>query len=302
LLLQEYSLCIIDPEGDYGGLEALPGVLVLGAAEQPPEMSDVAYALRHFDLSVVVDLSRVHLKEKIDYLKTLLPMLASVRRTTGLPHRIVVDEAHYFLGEPDNKELLDLQLGAYTIVTYRPSDLHPDLHSAFDIVIAKRLTNLREVEALRAILGSANVQADRAILDALAMDEAVIARRDVDRQLRRFRLSPRLTAHVRHREKCFELDVASAEEFVFTENGKPIGAPARSLRQFAALLQGQTANTLGDHARRGDFSRWIANEFHESRLASDVRKVEQLYRLNDLSDVRQPIEALILGEYGRSSQ
>ena len=143
---------------------------------------------------------------------------------------------------------------------------------------------------------------DTATLSALATDEAVIARKESDIQLRQFRLLPCLTTHFRHREKCFELDVVSAEEFVFTENGKPIGAPARSLRQFAALLQGQTANSLGDHARRGDFSRWIATEFHDYRLASDVRKVEQQYRLNDLSDVRQPIVALILGEYGRSSQ
>src|SRR5215469_5506939 len=57
LIIQNYSLCIVDPEGDYGGLESLPGVLVLGAAERPPEMADVAYAISHFDLSVVVDLS-----------------------------------------------------------------------------------------------------------------------------------------------------------------------------------------------------------------------------------------------------
>ena len=296
LLLQEYSLCIVDPEGDYGGLEALPGVLVLGAAEQPPEMADVAYAIRHFDLSVVVDLSRVHLQEKIDYLKTLLPMLASVRGRMGLPHRIVVDEAHYFLREPNVKQLLDLQLGAYTMVTYRPSDLHPDLCSAIDIVIAKRLTDIHEEDAVRAILRSANVEVgDTATLSALATDEAVVARKESDIQLRLFRLLPRLTRHVRHREKYSDLDVATGHEFVFTENGKSMGSPARSLRQFAASLQSHAANSLGDHARRGDFSRWIANEFHDYPLASDVRKVEQQYRLNHLSDVRQPIVALIPG-------
>src|SRR6267142_606141 len=108
LAIQDYSLCVIDPEGDYAGLEALPGVLVLGTTERPPEITDVVHAIRHFDLSVVVDLSRVYLQEKIDYLKALLPMLASVRRATGLPHRIVVDEAHYFLREPNISQLLDL--------------------------------------------------------------------------------------------------------------------------------------------------------------------------------------------------
>jgi len=303
LIMQEYSLCVIDPEGDYGGLESLPGVLVLGAAEQPPEMADVAYAIRHFDLSVVVDLSRVHLHEKIDYLKALLPMLAAVRRTMGLPHRIVVDEAQYFLREPNIKQLLDLQLGAYTIVTYRPSDLHPDVRSAIDVVVAKRLTNIQGVETLLAMVKNANVEVgNTAILGALATDEAVIVRREADGQLRRFRLLPRLTTHVRHREKYFDFDVVSGQEFVFTENGKPIGPPARSLRQFTALLQGHAANSLGDHARRGDFSRWIANVFHDYRLASDVRKIEQQYRLSDLGDVRQPIAALILEQYSGSAR
>ena len=151
MIVEGYSLCIIDPEGDYGGLESLPGVIVLGAADQPPEMPDVARAIQHFDLSVVVDLSRVHLQEKIEYLKALLPMLAAVRRTTGLPHRIVVDEARYFLHEPNSKQLLDMELSAYLIVTYRPSDLEPDIRGAIDVIITKRLANIHEVETLLAI-------------------------------------------------------------------------------------------------------------------------------------------------------
>ena len=127
-------------------------------------------------------------------------------------------------------------------------------------------------------------------------------RKEADRQLRRFRLLPRLTTHVRHREKYFDFDVVSGQEFVFTESGTPIGSPARSLKQFAALLQGHSVNSLGDHARRGDFSRWIANVFHDYRLASDVRKIEQQYRLSDLGDVRQPIAALILEQYRGSAR
>ena len=266
---------------------------------QPPEMTDVARALQHFDLSVVVDLSRVQLSEKIEYLKSLLPMLASLRRTTGLPHRIVVDEAHYFLHEPDIKQLLDMELGAYTIVTYRPSDLHPDLLAAIDVVVAKRLTQVHEVKTLLTMAKKRTVEAgNAAILGELSPDEAVVATKDDSVQLRRFRLLPRLTKHVRHRAKYLDFSVVGGQEFVFTENGKPIGSPARSLRQFAALLQGYPVTSAGEHARRGDFSRWVANIFYDHRLASDIRKVEQRHRLNLLDDVRQPIAALILARYG----
>ena len=145
---------MIDPEGDYGGLESLPGIVILGGADHPPELPDVTQALRHFDLSVVIDLSRVGYEEKLSYLKTLLPMLASLRRSTGLTHRIIVDEAHYFLCEADVRQLLDFELGAYTIVTYRPSDLHPDLRKDLHLILVKRLTEPKEVQALLTMGGA----------------------------------------------------------------------------------------------------------------------------------------------------
>ena len=36
LILHGYSMCVIDPEGDYRSLEALPGVTVLGGEKPPP--------------------------------------------------------------------------------------------------------------------------------------------------------------------------------------------------------------------------------------------------------------------------
>jgi hypothetical protein len=189
-------------------------------------------------------------------------------------------------------------LGAYTIVTYRPSDLHPDLSAAIDVVLSKRLSKIEEVEALQKIVRNAQVDIhDTAILGTLATNEGAVARKGSDGLVHRFRLLPRLTGHVRHREKYFDFDVGSGQEFVFTDNGQPIGSPARSLRQIAALIQGQAANLIGDHAGRGDFSRWISNVFHDYRLASEVRKIEQQYRLNHLDDVRRPIAALIIDEY-----
>jgi len=246
----------------------------------------------------VVDLSGVHLQEKIEYMKALLPMLASVRRTTGLPHRIVVDEAHYFLHEETGTPLLDMELNAYTIVTYRPSDLAPEIRSAIDVVIAKRLTNVHEFDTLLAIAKNANIARESvAPLGELPTDEAFILTREAGGQLRRFKLLPRLTAHVRHREKYFDFEVVPEQAFVFTERGNAIGASARSLKEFAALLRSCPASAAGDHARRGDFSRWVGDVFQDHSLASDIRKVEQRHRLSQLDDVRQPIVSLVLERY-----
>ena len=304
MILQGYCVCVIDPEGDYSGLEALPGVVVLGGEDPPPDIPDVARALQHFDLSVVVDLSRVPYEEKVSYLKTLLPMLASLRRATGLPHRIVVDEAHYFLHEPDVKQLLDLELGAYALVTYRPSDLYPDLRKAMDVVVAKRLTNPQEVQTLLTMVKGRDVEPEWATtLRALAPSEAAIlpGSDEAEGKLRRFTLLPRLTPHARHKTKYFDVQLAGGQEFVFTDHGKAVGPAARSLKQFLALLASTPVASVGEHARRGDFSRWIANVFHDNRLASDVRKLEQRYRLGHLEDVRESMSQLIQERYRFSS-
>lgn len=304
MILQGYCVCVVDPEGDYGSLESLPGVVVLGGADYPPDLPDVARALRHFDLSAIIDLSRIGYEVKVTYLKELLPMLASLRRTTGLPHRIVVDEAHYFLGEANVTQLLDFELGAYTIVTYRPSDLHPDLRRGLHVVIAKRLTQANEVQTLLTMAGNKNLEGEwTKILGALEPEEAALlpGPQEARGAIQRFKLLPRMTPHVRHRSKYFDVEVASGHEFVFTENEAMIGPPARSLKQFVTLLANRSPSCLDGHARRGDFSRWIAGTFHDHHLASDVRKVEQRYRLGHLDDVRKPLSQAIQERYRLSS-
>ncbi len=303
MILQGYCVCVIDPEGDYGGLESLPGVVVLGGEGLPPDIPDVARALGHFDMSVVIDLSRIPYEEKVSYLKALLPMLASLRQNTGLPHRIIVDEAHYFLREPNVKQLLDLGLGAYTLITYRPSDLHPDLRRGIEVVVAKRLTHPQEVQTLLTMVKNRNVEPEwTTLLATLPVSEAALlpGAKEAEGRLRRFTLLPRLTPHVRHRTKYFDVQLAGGQEFVFTDNGKTIGPPARSLKEFVSLLASTPVESLAEHARRGDFSRWIANVFHDNRLASDVRKIEQRYRIGHLRDVRRPMATLIQERYGLS--
>lgn len=198
------------------------------------------------------------------------------------------------------RDLLDLDLGAYGVVTFRPSDLNPELLKDIEVVVAKRLTRQEDIRALMAMVGNKDAEPQwTATLKALTNSEAVLlpGRAEAEGKLRRFKLYPRLTQHVRHKTKYFDLQLEPGAEFVFTDHGRALGPPARSLKQFVFLLGSMPATCLGDHARRGDFSRWIGDVFHDHRLASDVRKIEQQHCLGYLDDIRESIASLIQERY-----
>jgi hypothetical protein len=300
LILGDYCVCVIDPEGDYGSLGSLPGVMLFGGEHLPPRLDDLAHGLEHPDMSVVVDLSHVPYKEKVDYLYSLLPMLARLRRTTGLPHRIVVDEAQYFLHEPDAGRLLDLDLGAYTLVTYRLSDLYPDVRKAMEVVIVTRTTEPHEIRAVLAMLGNGSNESEwKPILGGLSTNEAALLPgiEEAGGKLRQFKLLPRLTSHVRHRSKYLDVPMIVGHSFVFTDDGNPVGAPVQTLMEFVSSLTNCPPKVLDGHARRGDFSRWIADVFHDQPLASAIRKVEQRYRLGHLEDIQGALAKPIQERY-----
>ncbi|MGC1637225.1 MAG: HAD hydrolase family protein, partial [Candidatus Acidiferrales bacterium] len=298
LILQGYSLCVIDPEGDYRTLESLPGVVVFGGEDPPPQLPDIARALRHPDMSAVVDLSHVPHKEKIDYLHSLLPMVAAIRRSTGLPHRIVIDEAHYFLHEPNAGQLLDLALNAYTLVTCRPSDLNARLRAAIDATIVKRTTDPREVQTLVSMAGNQSLEAEwKVALKALGPNEAALlpGPEESGGKLERFELFPRLTPHARHKAKYFDLDLIEPLGFAFTDHGRPLGPPVRT--EFVTALKTSPMAALEGHVHRGDFSRWIGDVFHDPTLAADIRKVELRYHLGHIRDLCGSIGAAIEDRY-----
>jgi hydroxymethylpyrimidine pyrophosphatase-like HAD family hydrolase len=300
LILQGYGICIVDAEGDYRTLDNLPGVVVLGGNVHPPDLPDLARVLRQPQMSVVVDLSHLPYHEKIDYMGTLLPMLAKLRRTTGLPHRIVVDEAHYFLRGPNVQDLLDLDLGTYTLVTYRLSDLHPKLRAAMDGAILKRTTDPREINALIDIVGHAKLTKEwSAILSSLPVDQAVLLPQaeEAGGRLVRFRLLPRLTRHVRHKTKYVDVQLTENHGFFFTDMGRNVGPTARSLNQFVEALQKVPLRVLEGHAQRGDFSRWVADVFHDHALASALQRVEQRHRLAQMQNLRSAVTYSIEERY-----
>ena len=296
LILQGYCLCIIDPEGDYRSLEALPSVITLGGDDPPPSAREIVKALRHPDVSVILDLSKMPHHTKTMYLNTLLPLLITLRRRTGLPHKILLDEAHYYLGGPDANRLIDAELAGYILVTYRVSGLAESIRATTDaVVMVTRETDPHEAATLLGMCRpqpatSANIFRDIAANEAALLPGA----EESQGQVRRFRLAPRLTSHVRHQTKYLDMPVLDEQAFVFTDNGRQ-GPRAHTLKEFMGLLSAFPPERIRGHLARHDFSRWLADVFRDHPLAGHVRELERRAATEDAkmlaADIAQSIRA-----------
>ncbi len=279
LITHGYSVCVLDPEGDYVSLEGLPGVTVLGGDDSPPTPRELRRALRYPDRSLVIDLSHLAQDEKTEYIRGALPALNEIRRQTGLPHRVLVDEAHYFLNDAGFRALIDLERNGYTFVTYSASCLPPQLLAAAEVMIVTRESSPVEVEALRKWCTTCRPvdHAQWEVLGHLKSGQAVALpiTEESGGDLRVFNVAARLTPHVRHREKYVDVPVTDHKAFVFGAGAT--GTRARTLRQFVAALEGTPARAAAGFLRRGDFSRWIGDVFGDHALAGQLLRLEEQF-------------------------
>ena len=303
LILQGYCLCIIDPEGDYRALEALPSVITLGGDDPPPQARELLRALRHPDVSVIVDLSKISHREKQDYISTLLPLLVTLRRRTGLPHKILLDEAHYFLAGQDSGRFIDPELAGYILVTYRVSGLEPSIRMAPDtVVLVTRETDPVEAETLRAMCHPSSA-APADVFGDLALNEAALlpGAEEAHDQIRRFQLAPRLTAHVRHRTKYLDMPVTEGRAFVFTATDRP-GPRANTLKAFTGLLVALRSDQIEGHLKRHDFSRWIDDVFRDHPLAAYLHGIETRVNTDDGHEIAEAIAQAIRARYETTTE
>lgn len=300
LILHGYCVCVIDPEGDYSALEALPGVTVLGRDDAPPTPRELLRALRYPDRSVVIDLCRLPHDDKLHYVRSLLPALNVLRRRTGLPHRILLDEAHYYLHDTDAPQLLDFERNGYTIVTYCASRLPEALLANTEVMIVTCESSGAELEALKArCAGCAAADASRwALLSHLKIGQAVVLpiAEETEGDLRMFTIAPRLTPHVRHRDKYVDMPVSAQRAFVFERKGQR-AERIRTLREFVTALETTPASLLRGHVGRGDFSRWIDDVFGDRALAEDFRRLEQRYLDGWPDDAAAEMAGAVRGRY-----
>jgi len=295
LVAARYATCVIDPEGDYQALADVRGITwcEIRAAEDWDAALDVFE--RNPAGSVVADLSALPPDRQLDLVRRGLTVLRRLRALRGLPHWIVLDEAHYSLheaGVPHDAAGLDAK--GFCLVTYRPSGLRASVLDAIDLFVFGRTTAAAELAFLRAFLERRG-RREASVLDTLpelTPPDYLLAAGDGGVL---FVAPPRATRHVRHLGKYADHPVAPAEAFVFRRRDGRYTDEANTLRSFLACLKEVDDDVLLQHASRGDFSRWVADVFLDRQLASQVRKAERRSGKDGVALLRASLTGLVAG-------
>jgi len=241
LLIEEwivagYTILVVDMEGDHVAMGQLRNTVVLDNRPSAPELRSM---LRHESLSVVLDVSAVAPVERLEYLRTLPPLIEAERAAWGLPHWIVVDEAHLTLSEGGiAADLFRPTDRGYCLVTYHPEQLCAEALGVIDVTI------------------TADAPA-AAVRDATVRATATARLRTPGGLERSFTVSARRTPHIRHRHKYAVSALPEHRWFRFRGPEGHAIATAASLADFSRIVRDIDNGVLAHHLEHGDFSRWI---------------------------------------------
>ena len=266
-----YAVLVVDMEGEHLALDRLHSAIVL---DEQPTAHELLSILRQRSLSVVLDVSALGSQERLDYLRTLPPLIDAERAAWGLPHWIVVDEAHATLSEGGiaTEVFRPSDLG-YCLVTYRPEELCAEALAAIDVTIT--------------VTGPPAPATD----GAPAPPNATL--RELGSPERPFTMSARRTPHVRHRRKYAVAPLPRHRWFVFRDSAGAVACTASDLTEFSRALRGVDDTVIAYHLERGDFSRWITGTIQDRPLGAVAGAIERDILARRAADVLHARERLL---------
>jgi len=268
------SVLLIDPEGDYQTFAEMERVVVLGGSSERalPTPDELRQLLHQPRTSLVLNLSAMSRAEKVAYATKALSAVAFVRSTTGMPHWLILDEAHH-IAPADGSPVVDLLRGgaeSLCMITLAVTDLAPDVRVLPNVVAAT------ELEAFAAAVRTAAAGGTAPTLSGgpLAQGEIAIAWLGTEPRAWRFRLAKRRVQHRRHVRKYTEGELPPDRSFYFRGPGGALNLRAANLVRFVELAEGVDERTWAWHLKQHDYSTWALQEIKDEGLAAALQEVE----------------------------
>ena len=267
------SVLLIDPEGDYQTFAEIERVVVLGGSSERalPTPDELRQLLHQPRTSLVLNLSAMTRAEKVAYATKALGAVALVRSTTGLPHWLILDEAHH-IAPADGSPVAELLRGStesLCLSTLDVSDLAPELRTLPNVVAATELEAF--AAATRAATGG---RAPALAGTPLAEGEVAIAWLGPEARAQRFRVAKRRVQHRRHVRKYTEGELPPDRSFYFRGPAGALNLRAANLVRFVELAEGVDEPTWAWHLGQHDYSTWARQQIKDDELAGALAAVE----------------------------
>jgi len=308
-----YAVCVFDPEGDHAPLGRLPQVVTLGGLGTLPDLEDLVRVVAQGINSVVVDMSLVASEASNDYVRLAMPILERMRAERGVPHWVVVDEAHAAFGT--GSPALTFAHKGHCLVTYRPDAVSAAVLAEMDFALLLAGDGGIDPEVAAAMAAGTKLDPERLApyLEAttshenrparLGLGDGVLFRTDARADPQQLTLGPRWVEHVRHWHKYLHAQLPRERWFYFRDAAGRGQAAAGNLAEFHRALRHASAAELLHHARARDFSRWISDVIQDESLSGSFGPIEQQLSENptdgELEQVRQDLLSAIERRYGR---
>lgn len=287
-----YQFCLVDPEGDFGGIE---NGTVVGDSQQPPSLQEIFQLLDQPAEQVIVNLLGVQLADRAAFFSTLLTRLMDLRTKTGRPHWIVADEAHHLLpatGYPA-AQTLPQETDGIALLTVHPERVAQAALALVDVVVAVGDTAAKTLDDFASALGIEPPSGGQA---ALTSGEALVWVRHSQEPPFSMHIAPSRADRRRHVRKYAEGELGEDKSFYFRGPGNQLNLRAQNLVLFAQMADGVDDETWGYHLRRGDCSRWFRDDIKDGELADEAEAVERDSSLSP-AESRKRIRAAIERRY-----
>jgi len=267
-----YQILLIDPEGDFRGMRALPGMVALeGDRRTLPSPALVAALLEMATVSVVLDLCSYPVARRDGYVADLLRVLRPLKDLKFRPHWIVLEEAQHFLppsGNAVSAALLPMLAGrGWAFVSYCPDRLAKQVLTELDHCILTRLSQPEAVQTVRQMLH----HVPEVSLADIPQGHAWLG----GQRVARLRPNARRVPHIRHLYKYLDTPLPEDKRFYFRDEQGFLGLEAASLFEFLQCLRNLPIESLAYHQALGDFAAWVDDVLGDRVLADHLRKLGQ---------------------------
>ena len=291
LIEQEYQLCIVDPEGDYG---SLPDVVTIGHQNHAVTVTEVLALLENPKITLNVNLLGIPLADRPQFFGQLFPSLQATRTRSGHPHWIVLDEAHHML--PGDwaplGQALPQSLGETILVTVHPDHLSPMILKLVDIIIAVGPTPEKTIAKFAGAIGQ-QVTWPEGLTGSY--QHAVVWFPSQESPPYSIKTIPGTADRIRHHRKYAEGNMRHRSFFFRGPHGR-LNIRAHNLTIFSQIAEGVDDDTWMYHLRRGDYSHWFRNAVNDSYMADQAEQIEHRLDLHP-AESRRLIRGLIEARY-----